>query len=143
MTEEAALAAALAGEHAAIYGYGVLGARLDDRTRDLALTAYERHRAQRGALQAAMRSRRLTPPATAAAYDITVANRAQAIALAERLEVGLGVLYRDLVGAGSDDRLRALAVKGLQSTAVQVVKWRRLHGAHPLPDPLPGQASPR
>ena len=142
MTEEAALTALLAAEHAAIYGYGVLGARLDERTRELALRAYDAHRASRNTLDTALRARSLTPPTTAASYDVAVANRAAALQLAQRIETDLGVLWRDLVGATDDPALRALATKGLQSSAVQLVVWRRVVRPRPLPDVQPGLVSP-
>ncbi|MCW2544966.1 MAG: hypothetical protein JWM40_2518 [Frankiales bacterium] len=143
MSEQAALTALLTAEHAAIYGYGVLGARLDERTRALALRAYDAHRSRRNALETAMRSRSLTPPATAAAYDVTVADKASALRLAQRIENDLGVLWRDLVGSTDDPDLRALATTGLQASAVQLVVWRRTAGQRPEPDAFPGQVSPR
>jgi hypothetical protein len=143
MTAEGdALTALLTAEHAAIYGYGVLGARLDERTRELALQAFEGHRSRRNRLDAAMRARSLTPPTTAAAYDVRVADRTGALQLAQRIENDLGVLWRDLVGATDDAALRALATAGLQASAVQLVVWRRVEGPASLPDPLPGLVSP-
>ena len=140
--QDAALAALLAAEHAAIYGYGVLGAHLDDRTRELALRAFEAHRSRRNALDTAMRARSLTPPTTAPAYDVTVTDRSSALLLAQRIETDLCVLWRDLVGATDDAALRTLATSGLQASAVQLVVWRRVAKAVPLVDPLPGLVSP-
>jgi hypothetical protein len=142
VTEEAALTDLLAAEHAAIYGYGVLGARLDRPIRELALQAYAAHRSRRNALETAMRARSLTPPTTAAAYDVTVADQAAALQLAQRIENDLGVLYRDLVGTTDDPALRGLAITGLQASAVQLVQWRRVLAPKSLPDPLPGLVSP-
>ena len=39
-----ALQAALAAEHAAVYGYGVVGGRIGERRRTEARTAYDAHR---------------------------------------------------------------------------------------------------
>ena len=142
MSEDEALTDLLAAEHAAIYGYGVLGARLDRPTRELALQAYDAHRSRRNALETALRARSLTPPTTAAAYDVTVADRAAALQLAQRIENDLGVLWRDLVGSTDDPALRALATTGLQASAVQLVQWRRVLNRAALPDALPGLVSP-
>jgi hypothetical protein len=142
MTEEGALTDLLAAEHAAVYGYGVLGARLDEPTRDLALRAYDAHRASRNALDTVLRARSLTPPTTAASYDVEVANPAEALLLAQRIETDLGVLWRDLVGTTDDAALRTLATKGLQAAAVQLVVWRRVAKVIPLVDAQPGLVSP-
>ncbi|MCU1588336.1 MAG: conserved hypothetical alanine rich protein [Frankiales bacterium] len=143
MSEEGALTDLLAAEHAAIYGYGVLGARLDDKTRELALRACDAHRSSRNVLDTALRARSLTPPTTAASYDVVVTGRADALQLAQRIETDLGVLWRDLVGTTDDPALRALGAKGLQASAVQVVVWRRVAHLRPLTEAFPGQASPR
>ncbi len=45
-----ALQAALAAEHAAVYGYGVVGGRIGEQRRTEARTAYDAHRARRDAL---------------------------------------------------------------------------------------------
>ncbi|WP_037661545.1 DUF4439 domain-containing protein, partial [Streptomyces aurantiacus] len=42
-----ALQAALRAEHAAVYGYGVVGGRVGDGRRAEARTAYDAHRARR------------------------------------------------------------------------------------------------
>jgi Domain of unknown function (DUF4439) len=125
-------------EHAAVYGYGVLGARLDEAGRRIALTAYDSHRARRDQLVAALTAAGGSAPAPLAAYDVSVADRPEALALAIRLEEGLSVLWRDLVG-GSDDRaIRRLAVAGLQETAVRAAQWRRRAGLPIVTVALPG-----
>ena len=43
-----ALQAALAAEHAAVYGYGVVGGRIGEERRSDARAAYEAHRARVG-----------------------------------------------------------------------------------------------
>lgn len=132
------LTGALETEHAAVYAYGVLGARLDEATRTGALSAFDAHRARRDALADALRSRRLPVPGPAPAYDVAVAGRPDALALAVRVETEVGVRLRDLVG-GTDDRgLRTLAVQGLQDCAVRAAQWRRLAGTAPATVALPG-----
>jgi hypothetical protein len=128
----------LAAEHAVVYGYGVLGARLDEQTRRLALTAYDSHRARRDQLAARLRERGGDPEPPPPAYDVAVATAAQALVLAVRLEEGLALRWRDLV-AGTDERpLRELAVAGLQECAVRAAQWRRRAGTSPATVALPG-----
>src|SRR3954453_7454495 len=96
------LRALVEAEHAAVYGYGVLGARLDDVRRRAAQLAYDSHRARRDQVVAALRAAGGTPPAPQAAYDVTVADAADALALAVRIEEGLALRWRDLVGDTDD-----------------------------------------
>ena len=140
MSEVELLRVLVEAEHAAVYGYGVLGARLDTATRRAALTAYDVHRARRDRVVAALVARGGSAPPPLPAYDVTVADRPAALALAARLEEGLAIRWRDLVG-GTDDRvLRQLAVAALQETAVRAAQWRRLAGITPPTVALPGTA---
>jgi hypothetical protein len=134
------LAELLEAEHAAVYGYGVLGARLDDATRRVALAAYDVHRARRDALTAQLRARQADPQPSLPAYDVAVADTTQALALAVALEEGMGLRWRDLVGGTDDADLRRLGLSGLQETAVRAATWRELRGAGPVTVALPGTA---
>ena len=138
MTELDLLAELLEAEHAAVYGYGVLGARLDDATRRVALAAVDVHRARRDALVEQLRARGADPAESLPAYDVSVATVPEALALAVRLEEGLALRWRDLVGGTDDVELRRLALSGLQETAVRAATWRRLTGAGPATVALPG-----
>lgn len=132
------LQALVAGEHAAVYGYGLLGARLSGALRGAAGDADDRHRLRRDALTAQLQARSAPVPAAQGAYDVAVADEAGALALAVRLEEGVAVLWRDLV-AGTDDRgLRRLAVAGLTECAVRAARWREAQGRPPTVA-LPGQ----
>ena len=128
----------LEAEHAVVYGYGVLGARLDEDTRRLALLAYDSHRARRDQLAARLRERGADPEPPPPAYDVSVTGVDDALALAVRLEEGLTLRWRDLV-AGTDERpLRSLAVAGLTECAVRAAQWRREAGTVPLTTAFPG-----
>lgn len=140
MTEAEALTALLQAEHAVVYAYGVLGARLDDATRTTALAAYDAHRGLRDRLSAVLRARRLPVPGPSTSYAVTVAGRPQALSLAARIETDLAVSWRDLIGVTDDLALRGLAVSALQDCAVRATRWRVLAGARPLTIALPGQA---
>ncbi|MCU1603433.1 MAG: uncharacterized protein JWO22_4142 [Frankiales bacterium] len=127
----------LAAEHAAVYGYGVLGAHLDDRRRVAALSAYDAHRVLRDSLLARLSARSLPTPAPALAYASPAGTPAQqAIAL----EDGLCVLWRDLVASTDSTDLRGLAVRALSDAAVRAVRWRQSTRQHPVTVPLPGTA---
>jgi hypothetical protein len=138
MSEQSLLRALVEAEHAAVYGYGVLGARLDTATRRVAVTAYDVHRARRDRAVDALQARGGTAPVPLPAYDVTVPDRAAALALAVRLEEGVGQRWRDLVGGTDDRELRQVAVAALQETAVRAARWRRLAGITPVTVPLPG-----
>jgi hypothetical protein len=134
------LQALLSAEHAAVYGYGVVGGRLDDATRSTALAAYDSHRARRDQLEALLSARGAAPVRAEPAYDVATASAEQALALAVRIEEGLALRWRDLVGATDAAELRALGIAGLQETAVRAASWRRLAGSPQVTVALPGSA---
>jgi hypothetical protein len=132
------LRALLEAEHAVVYGYGVLGARLGEDARELALTAYDSHRARRDQLAARLRERGTDPEPPPPAYDVAAADVPQALALAVRLEEGMAVRWRDLVGGTDERQLRELALAGLTECAVRATQWRRRAGTSPATVALPG-----
>jgi hypothetical protein len=128
----------LEAEHAVAVDRGVLGARLDDARRDLALLGYDSHRARRDQLVARLQERAADPEPAPPAYDVAVSSQAEALALAVRLEEGLAARWRDLV-AGTDERpLRELGLAGLQECAIRAAQWRRSAGTAPVTVALPG-----
>jgi hypothetical protein len=129
----------LVDEHAAVYAYGVLGARLPDAERRLARTAFDAHRAARDVLRSRLVAAGGTAPPPHPAYDVRVTGRSDALALAVRLEEGLAVRWRDLVAVSSERADRRLGVQHLQDSAVRAAQWRRLTGATPAVA-LPGTA---
>ena len=137
-----ALATLLEAEHATVYGYGALGARLDDDGRTRARQAYDSHRSRRDQLERLLRERGADPEPSEPAYDVDVATAEAAVALAVRLEEGLAVRWRDLVvgtrSGASDAPLRSLAVAGLTECAVRAAQWRQAAGVVPSTVALPG-----
>ncbi|MGW1895000.1 ferritin-like domain-containing protein [Streptomyces sp. NPDC002004] len=123
--ELAALQAALGAEHAAVYGYGVVGGRVAQGRRDEARAAYDAHRARRDELARAVRDLGGEPDAAAAAYALPfpVADSAAAARLAAELEDRVAGVYADLVRAGEGDRRRDAAA-ALRDAAVRAVRWR-------------------
>lgn len=121
----AALQAALAGEHAAGYGYGVVGAWLAGADRAAARAAYDAHVARRDRLQALLRDRGADPVAASPAYALPypVGDAASARRLGLHLEEGTGAAYADLVAAAQGD-LRRFAALALRDTALRALGWR-------------------
>ncbi|MFF4247900.1 ferritin-like domain-containing protein [Streptomyces sp. NPDC001822] len=117
--------AALAAEHAAVYGYGALGGRLDGSRRDDAAAAVDAHRARRDALTRTVRDLGGTPVAADAAYALpfAVPDPASAMRLAAVLEERVAGVYSDLVRAARGP-LRQDAAGALREAAVRAVRWR-------------------
>ncbi|WP_017235871.1 ferritin-like domain-containing protein [Streptomyces sp. SS] len=125
MTALAAAQAALAAEHAAVYGYGVVGGRIGTERRPEARAAYEAHRARRDALRRTVRDLGGTPVAAEAAYALPfpVADPAGAVRLAAVLEDRVAGVYSDLVRA-AEGPMRREAAAALREAAVRAVRWR-------------------
>ncbi|MFF5189665.1 ferritin-like domain-containing protein [Streptomyces sp. NPDC000345] len=123
--ELTALQAALAAEHAAVYGYGVVGGRIREERRTEARSAYDAHRARRDALVREVRDLGGEPVAASAGYALPfpVADSATAVRLAAELEDRVAGVYSDLVRAAGDERRRE-AAGALREAAVRAARWR-------------------
>ncbi|MFI1015714.1 ferritin-like domain-containing protein [Streptomyces sp. NPDC020965] len=120
-----AVQAALAAEHAAVYGYGVVGARAGQARTAEARAAHGAHRAQRDALARTVRDLGGEPDPAAPAYALPfpVPDAAAAVRLAAFLEDRVAGVYADLVRAGEGPVRREAAV-ALRDAAVRAVRWR-------------------
>lgn len=141
--------AAIAGEHACVYGYGVVGANLDGDARDAAGRDLSAHEQSREALREHIRALGAQPVAALPAYTLplTVDDASSARELAAVLEQRLTALYVDLVGNGPGDHLRELATDALIAAANRAVRWGTDPVAFPgLQDrdsaPIPDASSP-
>ncbi|MFH8469813.1 ferritin-like domain-containing protein [Streptomyces sp. NPDC017991] len=123
--ELTAAQAALAAEHAAVYGYGVVGARITQTRQTEARAAYDAHRARRDELARAVRDLGGKPGPAAAAYALpfAVPDAESALRLAAELEDRVAGVYSDLVRAADGDRRQA-AAQALRDAAVRAVRWR-------------------
>ncbi|WP_329301936.1 ferritin-like domain-containing protein [Streptomyces sp. NBC_00659] len=126
-TEEAelkALQAALGAEHAAVYGYGVVGARIGTARQTDARSAYDAHRARRDELTREVKDMGAAPEAASPAYVLPfpVTDTAAAIRFAAELEERVADVYSDLVRAATGDRRRT-AAGALREAAVRAVRW--------------------
>jgi len=133
------LAAALAGEHAAIWGYGVAGAHLTGDDLDLARSAESAHRDRRDALLVRLSGAGTPPPAAAPAYALPfpVTDEASAVRLVTLLEERAAALWRAAVPATTGEG-RRLPVEALVDCAVRATRWRRAAGQDPATVALPG-----
>ncbi|MCQ6552511.1 ferritin-like domain-containing protein [Streptomyces sp. C10-9-1] len=136
-----AVQAALAAVHAAVYGYGVVGARVGAPRKAEAAAAHTAHRARRDALARTARDLGAAPAAAAAAYALPfpVPDEAAAVRLAAVLEDRVAGAWSDLVRA-SQGPLRREAAAGLREAAVRAVRWRGSGVAFPgLAERAPGR----
>ena len=139
MTPTEALQQTLAGEHAAVYLYGVVGGRVSvsaqpqlwQRVRD----AYTAHRAQRDQLVAMVRASGAEPPAAEVSYQLPGPARTpgQLQQVALEVEQRCAAVYADMVGttAGAN---RQWALHALVEAAVRQL------GFGGDPEPFPGIA---
>jgi Domain of unknown function (DUF4439) len=120
-----ALQAALAAEHAAVYGYGVVGAYLTAGSRARATADWVAHQVTRDALEAMLRSRGAQPVAAAVGYRLPVAVRtpAEAAQLAVILEDRVAAAYVGLV-AQATTAIRQFGAQQLQASALRAAAWR-------------------
>jgi hypothetical protein len=118
------LQAALAAEHAAVYGYGVLGALLRTAQQQTARDIWDAHRAKRDRLSLFIAGYATRPVASAAAYRLPIrpTSPATAAQLAAALEDQVVMGYLGLVGAG-DPKVRRFAAQAMQEATVRAVRW--------------------
>jgi len=138
-----ALQLALAGEHAALYVYGVLGAQTSasDTPQLFAAVsdAYETHRARRDHLNALVLEEGGTPVASESAYEIPgrLGSPSAVSSVALQLERRGASTYAWLVANTVGDR-RRWAIDALTDTAVRELTFRGspeiFPGAHEFAD---------
>ncbi len=127
-----AVQAALAAEHAAVYGYGVVGGRIGAERRTEAREAYDAHRSRRDALARTVHDLGGRPVVAEAAYALPfpVPDAASAAKLGAVLEERVAGVYADLVRA-AEGPLRREAAGALREAAVRTVRWRGSSVAFP------------
>jgi len=132
----AALQAALAAEHAAVYGYGVVGAMLAGTGRADARADWLAHQVARDNLAAMLARLGATPVSASPAYRLpfAVTGAASAKRLAATLEKGVTSAYLGLVAVNSP-ALRAFGAKAMQTSANRATAWSGTTVAFPgMPD---------
>jgi hypothetical protein len=134
------LAAALAGEYAAIFAYGPIGVRLTGVAADEARQAEVAHRDRRDALVLLLSQGGGTVPSAAAVYALPfpVTDSASALRLAVDVEERTGAVWRAALPTTTGaERSRVLAA--LTDCAVRATRWRRTAGINPITVPFPGR----
>jgi hypothetical protein len=139
-TETAALQAALAAEHTAIWGYGVVGATLGARGRSPALAAEAAHRDVRDRVSALLAARSAAPVREQAGYALPfpVLSAVDAAALGVVLEDGVAAAWVRVLGQAAERATRELAVGLLSAAEVRAVSWRIAAHKNPVTSALPG-----
>ena len=138
--EDLALGRALEAEHAAVWGYGVVGAALPPQARLAAVGSENAHRDVRDRLAVLLDERGLDVAPAAAAYELPfpVLSPVDAAALAATLEGGVSAAWVALLDDAVDGTVRALAVRELGAAEVRAVGWRASAGQTPTTTPFPG-----
>jgi hypothetical protein len=139
-TETAALREVLAAEHAAVWGYGALGAALPEDAREPAVAGDLAHRDGRDRLAALLESRGDDPVPRAAGYTLPfpVLSAVDAAALGVVLEEGVSAAWVRLLDQATEPDVRELAVGELGAAEVRAVGWRAAAGRTPVTDAFPG-----
>jgi hypothetical protein len=138
--EDDALQDALAAAHAAVWGYGVVGAALRAGDRKPVDAARAAHRDVRDQVTALLDSRRVHPVPTEAAYALPfpVVSAVDAAALALSLEDGAAAAWTWVLDQAADPGIRELAVGVLTGTELRAVAWRKAAGRSPVTRAFPG-----
>jgi hypothetical protein len=138
--QDKALADAIAAEHAAIYGYGLVSAHSMPDVNELVSQSLEEHRLRREAAIGILASRSVAAPVAAVGYrvPITVKNYVDAATLAVTMEEDAAVAWRAALEQAGSSQDRAFAVTALTQCAVRAPRWRQVLNKWPLTVPFPG-----
>lgn len=128
----AALQNALAAEHAAVYGYGVVGAMFAGPGQSGARADWTAHQLARDNLVTMLSKLGATPVAASPAYQLpfAVTTPQSAAKLAATLEEGVTRAYLALV-AVSNPTLRTFAARSMQTAANRALAWSGTTTAFP------------
>lgn len=141
-TETVALRDALAAEHTAVWGYGVVGAALGAERQAGAVAAESAHRDVRDRLTALLEQRKADRVPAKAAYELPfpVISAVDAAKLAVVLEDGVAAAWVRVLDRAAERSTRQLAVDVLGATEVRAVTWRGQAGESPVTSAFPGLA---
>jgi hypothetical protein len=137
---DAALCAALANEHAAVYGYGIVSARCAPEVNTLVSSALNQHRQRRDQVISMLAGRKVAAPLAAAGYQLPmpVETPTDAARLAPRMEKDTEAAWRAFVEQAQSSEDRTFAVTALTQSAVLAAKWRQQLGDWPITTAFPG-----
>ncbi len=140
----AALFDAVAAEHAAIYGYGLVSAHVIPDNNKLVSESVAEHRKRREAAVTLMTERSIKVPLPAVGYQLPMAvdSPAAAAKLAIRMESDCAVAWRAVLeqtsGKDTAEQDRAFAGTALTQCAVLAARWRVVQGGWPVTEAFPG-----
>jgi Domain of unknown function (DUF4439) len=139
-TENAALSEALAAEHAAVWGYGVVGAALDPTAQAAAVASEVAHRDVRDQVVTLLAERGTEPVGAEGGYTLPfpVLSAIDAAALAVTLEDGVAAAWVRVLDQSVERSTRELAVGVLTAAEVRAVSWRTAAGQSPTTNAFPG-----
>jgi Domain of unknown function (DUF4439) len=139
-TEDDALQKALAAAHAAVWGYGVVGAALGATGRAPAAAADAAHRDVRDRVTALLEERHVEPVGAQGGYALPfpVLSAVDAAALGVVLEDGVEAAWVWVLDQAAERSTRQLAVGVLSAAEVRAVAWRSAAGKTPVTSALPG-----
>ena len=137
--ENTALNDALAASHAAVWGYGVVGAALGAGAAPAA-AAEEAHRDLRDRVTALLVDREAEPAGAEGGYALPfpVLSEVDAAALAVVLEDGVAAAWVRVLDQAAERSTRELAVTALGDAEVRAVQWRAAAGKTPVTTAFPG-----
>ena len=138
--DQAAWFDAVAAEHAAIYGYGVVSAHVMPEQNDLVSEAVAQHRDRREAALSLLKERSVTAPLPAAGYQLPfpVTGPIGAGKLAVQMESDCAVAWRAVMEQSDSEQDRSFALTALTQCAIMAAKWRQVLGAWPVTEAFPG-----
>jgi len=139
-TENAALGEALAAEHAAVWGYGVVGAALGPDAQPAAAASETAHRDLRDqvVLLLAGRDAGIVDAEGGYALPFPVLSEVDAATLAVTLEDGVSAAWVRVLDQAVESSTREFAVGALSAAEVRAVGWRASAGRTPVTSAFPG-----
>lgn len=143
-SDQGALYDAVAVEHAAIYGYGMVSAHSLPIRNELISESLAQHREHREAAVTLLGERGVTAPLPAPGYRLpfVVDSPTEAARLAVRMEGDCAIAWRAVLEQareGADgEKERALGLTALTQCAVLAARWRQVLSAWPVTEAFPG-----
>jgi uncharacterized protein DUF4439 len=137
---DAALCAALATEHAVIYGYGIVSAHSPPDINKLVAYAMNQHRERRDRTIVMLAGRSVSTPVAAAGYQLPmpVDNATDAARLAIRMEKDSEVAWRAVIEQAQTPQDRSFGVTALTQSAVLATRWNQVLSIWPITTAFPG-----
>ncbi len=135
-----ALCAALANEHAVVYGYGIVSARCAPEVNALVSSAINQHRQRRDQVVSMLAGRKVAAPVAAAGYQLPmpVDKPTDAARLAARMEKDTEAAWRAFVEQAQSSEDRTFGVTALTQSAVLAARWKQQLGDWPITTAFPG-----